>query len=255
MKRTLLLLALCLATQASAEPAFLETFKKTYALKSGTKLADSQCNLCHAGPPKRNVYGRALSEAMVGGKVTAAVLHSIDARDSDGDGATNADEIAAGTLPGDPTSFPPKTVAPPAGNAPQSEPTDVVPKHSGHPLIIHFPIALFLFGAFLDRLGVRQGDEGLRRGALLTMSGGSMTSLLAVATGVVAALRLGYSLTPGEPVFTHLILGIMATLAMLGATAQRKRSANSVATLVTIVLAAVLVMAAGHFGGALVYDR
>ncbi|RYG40771.1 hypothetical protein EON79_22010, partial [bacterium] len=241
MKRAFLLSAFFLVARANAEPAFLETLKATYSPKG-----EVTCNECHAGPPKRNVYGRAVSEAMIDGKVTAAVLHSLDAKDSDGDGATNLEEIKAGTLPGDPASHPVKAVVPATGTAPKPEPEsgDLVPRHSGHPLIIHFPIALFLFGAFLDRMGVRKGDDGLRRGAVVTMWAGAMTSLIAVATGITAALRLGYSLLPGEAVFTHLVLGILATLAMLGATAQRKRAPDSVATLVTIVVAAVLVIAA-----------
>lgn len=246
-------LAFLLAAQASATPEFYETFKETYPLKAKLKIEAASCNVCHAGPPKRNPYGKAVQAA--GAKVTAVVLHSIDAKDSDGDGWTNGEEIQADTLPGDPNSHPAgKKPIKPVGKTPEAAP-DLVPKHSGHPLIIHFPIALFLFGAFLDRLGSRQSDEGLRRGAVVTMSAGAMTSLAAVATGVIAALRLGYSLTPGQPVFTHLVLGILATLSMLGAVAQRRRSPNSVATLTFILIAAIFVIAAGHFGGALVYDR
>ncbi|CAN5576784.1 hypothetical protein BH11ARM2_BH11ARM2_17420 [soil metagenome] len=239
-----------ISAQASALPEFLETFKKTYPLKADSKIAGTECNICHAGPPKRNVYGKSVQEAGHN-KVTAAILHSIDAKDSDGDGWTNGEEIRAGTLPGDPNSHPAgakkPAVPPPAG--------DLIPKHSGHPLLIHFPIALFLFGAFLDRLGVRQFDDGLRRGAVITMWAGASTALVAATTGVIAALRLGYALTPGQPVFTHLVFGVLSTVAMLGAVARRRRSPDSVATLVLILVAAVLVIAAGHFGGSLVYDR
>ena len=74
---------------------------------AGSKL--DSCNLCHPGgnTGQLNPYAAAF----------AASVHnfgSIESADSDGDGFTNIEEIAAGTFPGDPNDFP---------NAP---PTDIL---------------------------------------------------------------------------------------------------------------------------------
>ncbi len=65
----------------------------------GSKL--DSCNLCHPGgnTGQRNTYATDF----------AANSHSftaIESLDSDGDGFTNIEEIAAGTFPGDPNDFP-----------------------------------------------------------------------------------------------------------------------------------------------------
>src|SRR5512134_2057268 len=66
------------------------------------------CSLCHTSPPATNPYGTALvGQGATGANITAAMFIAVEPLDSDGDGATNLEEITAGTLPGDPTSFPP----------------------------------------------------------------------------------------------------------------------------------------------------
>ena len=78
-----------------AEQAALNTFNNHY----GTSYS---CNLCHKGsPPATNPYGADLALP-----VTAQQLIDIENIDSDGDGATNIEEINAGTLPGNRTSKP-----------------------------------------------------------------------------------------------------------------------------------------------------
>jgi len=73
------------------------------------------CATCHQGPPDLNAFGAAVYEALLAdaayttdafeSSVAAAVFSTaVAAADSDGDGVTNLEELALGTLPGDPTS-------------------------------------------------------------------------------------------------------------------------------------------------------
>ncbi|HET6385195.1 MAG TPA: hypothetical protein VFJ58_17525 [Armatimonadota bacterium] len=128
----ILLAGMLLAATAQAEPAFLVTLGQTYPQYSGPLMARG-CANCHASDSDltMNPYGAALkSEMQAEGaeKLTAAILHKLESADSDKDGASNLDEIKAGTAPGDPKSTPaakpaPTAPAPGAGKpAPGSQP-------------------------------------------------------------------------------------------------------------------------------------
>ena len=104
---------LCCATAAAwAMPAYRTSFLKNTKTKPTSPLAMAQCALCHvANGTARNPYGRDLGAAMKAERTreaSAAVLKRIGSLDSDKDGVTNAKELAAGTLPGDPKSKPKK---------------------------------------------------------------------------------------------------------------------------------------------------
>lgn len=89
---------------AMATPQWTKMFNDTYKPKAGTALAAGGCKICHTSPSggARNKYGKLLD----GKAVTAASLKAVGAKDADGDGFTNAQEIAAGKLPGDASSKP-----------------------------------------------------------------------------------------------------------------------------------------------------
>ena len=90
------------ATSVYALPSYVTTFNTTYPAAAATL---GQCKLCHinpAGGGTRNGYGNAFLAA-------AHSFTAIAALDSDGDGYTNAVEIAALTWPGDATSHPTAT--------------------------------------------------------------------------------------------------------------------------------------------------
>ncbi len=100
---------LLLTAVAFALPNDAATFKQLYAPKDGTALAKAGCLVCHAKmPPGKdmNPYGADL--ARQGKMRAAAAFTAIEKLDSDKDGFTNIQEIAAGTLPGDPASKPAK---------------------------------------------------------------------------------------------------------------------------------------------------
>ncbi len=110
---------------AFAQKKFLERIRKHYLLGQET----GKCLLCHApkekeepGKKNLNVYGKALQadpdmKIALGKegeyKFTEAELAAfekavinIECLDSDGDGATNREELDLGTFPGDPASKP-----------------------------------------------------------------------------------------------------------------------------------------------------
>lgn len=100
---------LLLTAVAFALPNDAATFKQLYAPNDGTALATAACLVCHAKmPPSKdlNPYGADL--ARQGKTRAAAAFNAIEKVDSDKDGFTNIQEIAAGTLPGDPASKPAK---------------------------------------------------------------------------------------------------------------------------------------------------
>lgn len=81
------------AVTAHANPKIQKAFLAKYPDAKGSKIA--KCATCHAAkPPALNAYGKDL-------KAAHADFAAIEAKDSDGDGATNVAEIKAATLPGD----------------------------------------------------------------------------------------------------------------------------------------------------------
>ena len=105
--------ALLLCTvAATGMPVFRTDFLKLAGAKPNSRLASAQCSLCHRpNSTKLNPYGLDLQKAKKAAKastITAAVLKATAALDSDKDKFTNAREIKADTLPGDPKSKPAK---------------------------------------------------------------------------------------------------------------------------------------------------
>ena len=100
-----------LTTASLALPPMLKTFETTYTPSKNGRLAKARCVVCHVATGKStlNPYGKDIKEALKGSKdLTPANLKAIEAKDSDQDGVSNADEIKGDSLPGDKTSKPAK---------------------------------------------------------------------------------------------------------------------------------------------------
>lgn len=257
--------ATLLVALATATPENWQTFKSVYGVKLNSRIFKAECMTCHTEVPAHNPFGKDAKAAATANKgvLTLEILRSLESKDSDGDGWSNIDEIKQDFLPGDPNSHP-AGVPPGQANhdqmigkdmgkgAPQAFLDPLVPKHSMHPLIIHFPIALFLFGTFLEILGWRKKDAGLRRAGWLCLLFGAISTAGALPTGLLAFYRVGFQWTGNALI--HPILAISATLLMTGTVLWRRKAAHeSKAYFALLLLAAALVGVAGHFGAQLVY--
>jgi len=243
---------------AHSRPEFWNTYRDHYKLEDSFPNMKAGCLNCHAGVPKRNPFGIDVQGVLAGqAAVNGDMLASIESKDSDGDGFPNGAEIKAGFLPGDsashPEGTPPMPVAPkPVENAGES--TISIPDHRFHPLVVHFPIALFIFGALLDVLGHRRGDESLRKLALWNLGAGALCSLLAVPTGVLALFALKWELQ-GTVLF-HFAGGLTAAGLMLATFLYRRQSESpptSPAYWMLLALAVAATTITGHLGSVLVF--
>jgi hypothetical protein len=118
-----LMLLVVAAPPAHAHKTFMTQIKGAYALTA----ANGKCNACHGlkgGPNRKNLnpYGTAIQgedgmKPLLGKKTDYVftqdeikallkTLVKLDTEDADKDGATNKEELALGTNPGDPDSKP-----------------------------------------------------------------------------------------------------------------------------------------------------
>lgn len=250
---------LVLTGVAPATPAYLDAFLATY--QSSGRLKAASCGICHTNVPKHNAYGLAVNAALrTKGEetLTAALLQSIEKDDSDGDGATNGDEIRADTLPGDPKSRPASTPLPskPVERVPPESQggASIIPRHAFHPVLVHFPLALFIFGGALDLAGLARRNAAVRLAGLWNMTAASVATALAIPTGFLAASLSGYKLTLGSGVVTHLLFAAGGTVLMTLLVAWRSRAERRGPLYVAILLLTIAIVGfAGHLGGTLVY--
>lgn len=96
-----------------AKPEIQAAAHKALKIKPTSRVGRAQCLLCHVAPNnyKFNPFGHDVHEAAEELKVrefTPELIKLIGSKDSDKDGYSNARELAADTLPGDPKSKPRK---------------------------------------------------------------------------------------------------------------------------------------------------
>lgn len=244
---------------ASATPEIWEAYRNHYGFGAESDAFKANCLNCHTAPPEHNAFGKLIKHTMMGQgtpkQLTPAVFKLVEGEDSDGDGWTNGEEAQQGFNAGDPKSRPAGSPPKAAAMPPQAmSESPFMPRHTFHPVIVHFPIALFIFGAFLEFLGRYRKDDVVRGVAFWNLLFGTIATLVAIPTGFIAALRLGYPLAVGTPVFLHLSLGISAALLMLGVVLWRRTNlVTHKAYWMLLALAAAAVGIAGHFGGQMVY--
>ncbi len=253
---------------AFATPEQMNAFRSAMQLKNQSSLFKAECITCHTKPPEHNPFGKDLKAALKASgenTVTLQVIESIYAKDSDGDGWPNGEEIKQGFLPGDPDSHP--AGMPPGQNdhkkmmgANMDNPSggqksifdQIVPKHSFHPAVVHFPIALFLFGAALEFAGWRRKQVPMREAGWYCVLFGTLSTLLTIPTGLMVFLRSGFQWQ--GTALIHFILALSATSLMTLTVLWRRKAAHESYTyFALLLLSALLVGVAGHFGAQLVY--
>ena len=266
-----LLIALILAmasVAAFATPEQMDAFRSALKLNKESSLFKAECTTCHTKPPEHNPFGKDLKASLrMSGEKTLnlKVIESVYAKDSDGDGWSNGDEINQGFLPGDPNSHPAgmppvqshhtKMMGANMDNSPGAQKSaidQILPKHSLHPAVVHFPIALFLFGAVLEFAGWRRKLATVREAGWYCVLFGTLSTLLTIPTGFMAFFRNGFQWQGAALI--HLILALSATLLMTVTVLWRKKTMHeSYAYFALLATSALLVGAAGHFGAQLVY--
>ena len=133
-----------------------------------------------------------------------------------------------------------------------------------HPATVHFPIALFLFGAFFVIVGVVRPSLGMQI-PLACLWFGALTSVVAAAMGWAFAAEHGYGswskVDMDSEIFWHRwsgiivsVLSVIFSLVAFKAVTGKKPSLHKVWKLGLLVLAG-LVGLVGHQGGELVYGK
>jgi uncharacterized membrane protein len=226
------LLLMVMATAAGAKPEYWEVYRRTFDIAEGSPAATKSCQTCHDGaPPRRNDYGRRVGAALRAANseiLTAALLQPLGPEDAPPPPWATADKAA--------------TVA---------EPPIPVPQHGFHPLVVHFPLALFLVGGLLDLYGWHRRNDALRSAGGLNLILGALSGLVAIPTGFIAFWRHGYSWD--GPALFHLASGILAVVLMLGVIWLRKQAFERPAYAFGLLLAITVLVLTGHFGGELVH--
>ncbi|MDR3692513.1 MAG: DUF2231 domain-containing protein [Fimbriimonas sp.] len=253
-----------LATVGQARPPFFQLYKEYYKLDPNSPNGKAGCKNCHSEGTRRNPYGKALAQlvnASPDNKLTIDMLKQVEGQDSDGDGWSNGDEIKNGYLPGDPANHPPGKPGDPivpatksssGTSADGSKSGGLIPTHAFHPALVHFPIALFLFGVVLELFGLKNRNEELRKASLWNFYGALCSLIVVIPTGVAAWLMTGRKLE--GTLLIHLILGVSSALLILASTLTRQGAGKDKKVyFALLVLCALCICATGYFGGELVY--
>lgn len=128
----------------------------------------------------------------------------------------------------------------------------IFPDHGFHPLVIHFPIALFVFGTLLEFVGWWRGDFRIRQAAFWNLAAGSLSTLVVIPTGAVAFILSDY--TWKGSVVPHMAFAGSAALLMAGTVLWRRKGPHaSPWYFALLALATITLGVAGYFGGELIY--
>jgi uncharacterized membrane protein len=256
-----------LAVPAFAKSEFLDVLTETYK-PYADKLTERSCANCHVSLSDYtlNSFGKQIRSELAAAntkELTAAILKKVEPLDADQDGTSNIDEIKAGTDPADPKSggkpgFKP-SAAPAPEQAPAPKPKPLVPKNAFHPAIVHFPIALFIAGLFLDFLGMWRKHKTMLLAGWYNLLLGAISTLASILSGLTAMLRM--HLPFSGLIFQHLLLACIGTVIMWLMVAlryNRHEKMNTTLRIVYYVLAVtgvVLIAYSAHLGGAFVYGE
>jgi uncharacterized membrane protein len=253
---------LAVSAAAEAKPEFLDVLTSTYKPYSQALTARG-CANCHVSDSdfKMNPYGKELKLAMHAASaktMTAAILQSVEPQASNPGDISNIDKIKQGLAPGAPKAAPPGATAAPAPKA-EDKPTGLlalIPTNAMHPAVVHFPIALFIAGIFLDILGLVRKNKTLLTAGWYNLLMAAVTAFGGIASGLLAYWLLKLPLK--GIVRTHLILAIVCTVIMwilIALRAGRHEQMSKTMRIAYYCIAAVgvlLIAYTGHIGGDIV---
>jgi uncharacterized membrane protein len=250
------ILLMSAARTGDARPQFLAVLTSTYSANAPT-LTTQSCANCHLSDSDftRNPYGQAIEHEMDAegtSDLTPTVLHKVESQTAPGATQTYLARITAGLVP---WTVSVATPAPPTRVHHEEFP----PSNMFHPIIVHFPIALFIAGLFLDLLGLFRGDRNLNAAGWYNLVLAAISALGALATGYASVLKMRVPLT--GLIREHMLLAVAGTIlmwVMVGLRVHRHEKINPALRMVYYVVAAVtciLISIAGHLGGTYVYGQ
>ena len=129
------------------------------------------------------------------------------------------------------------------------------PPWEAHPATVHFPIAFLLGAVALDLYAWYRGRTDLARAATWLIAAGTISGLLAVATGLLAFFTVrAHTAESHDQMYWHLGLNA-AALVMFTIVFYARRRLDGLSTGVRIagIAAAALIAAGGFLGGQIVY--
>jgi uncharacterized membrane protein len=129
-------------------------------------------------------------------------------------------------------------------------------KHAQHPVIIHFPIALFIISVVLDLIAIWKSNPMIAKAAYYNLIGAAMTAPVAIASGLTAwQLQFEGAKLKGN-LLLHLVFGVSASAVIWLLCGLRFRQQQGAPQrtpgliYISLALAAVLLIAiTGHLGG------
>jgi uncharacterized membrane protein len=128
-------------------------------------------------------------------------------------------------------------------------------KHAQHPVVIHFPIALFIISVLFDLLAIWRRNPAMAKAAYYNLVGAALMAPVAIATGLMAwQWQLEGAKLKGN-LLLHLLFGLgassMIVFLCIWRLRQRKTpEATPGFAYISLALATVLLISiAGHLGG------
>ncbi len=129
----------------------------------------------------------------------------------------------------------------------------LVPMHSWHPLVIHFPLVALLLAALFDSIAASRQGNRWREAATLLWWVGLAGAAAAITTGLVAYGRVDHSDPAHELMTLHRNLAYAVTAVLLATGVWRWRRPYSRAAAGLGIVGALGLGGVGYLGGELVF--
>ncbi len=130
---------------------------------------------------------------------------------------------------------------------------NLVPMHSWHPMVIHFPLVALVLAVLFDALAAWRHGSRWREGATLLWWVGLVGAAAAITTGLLASGRVDHSDPAHELMTLHRNLAYAATAVLLATGVWRWRRPYSRVAAGLGVVGALGLGGVGYLGGELVF--
>src|SRR5438046_3278384 len=126
--------------------------------------------------------------------------------------------------------------------------------HAQHPVIVHFPIALFIASAVFDILAIWRKEPSLAAVGYFNLVAAAITIPFTIATGLGAWQWQLEGATLKGNLWLHLICALTSAALVVGlclkrSSVQAKSRSPSASYFVVVALAFVMITITGHLGG------